>query len=194
MSQAVLTTPRKTTRSFSMTSLAADRRISRPSIGSPSRRGPRVTRSASRQEAGEDGDHQRPAYHGRIIGRRTLRALPPGGARLVVISHEYHMKKSLSIVESDCGGRWTQSGRQQLRPTWYSSCPSVHRSRNQEHADTHCTQPQRPRKIGRGIGRTPATVCHTNDAMIPAIGVLLSPSPACGPRHPLLLGSVRVRV
>ena len=77
--------------------------------------------------------------------------------------------------------------------TWCSSCPSVHRSRNQEHAYARRTQSQRARQMGRRIAGTSATVCHPGRAMVPAIRILLSPPPPRGPRRSLVIGHVRVR-
>ncbi len=78
--------------------------------------------------------------------------------------------------------------------TWCSSCPSVQRSRNQEHGQAHSTQSQRAGKVGGGIARASATVCHTRYSLVPAIGVLLCPTPPRVPRESLLTGGVRVRV
>ncbi len=91
------------------------------------------------------------------------------------------------------GSRSEQVDRQLLRLTRCSSCPSVHRPRNQEHAHAHRTESQCPRKIGRRIACTPVTMCQTRYAMVPAIGVLLSPAPPRGPGRSLWVGPVGVR-
>jgi hypothetical protein len=81
-----------------------------------------------------------------------------------------------------------------LRLMWCASCPSVHRSRKQEHGQAHSTQSHRPGHVGGGIARASATVCHPRYLAVPAIGVLLCPAPPCVPRESLLTGGVRVRV
>ncbi len=77
---------------------------------------------------------------------------------------------------------------------WSSSSPSVQRSRNQEHGHAHSTHSQRAGKVGGGVACASATVCHTRYSVVPAIGVLLCPTPPRVPRESLLTGGVRVRV